>query len=447
MRRTFLLAALAVPLVVGPPAACGANELQGTLLAAPTAFESMAIDPTGFWLVTGHNDGSAELWDLRAPKPFAKSSFALRGHAAPVGQLAVSPNGRWLATASPDGELRVWDLSSKDPAGTSGLLHAAAITPARKGNSGWTLAISGNSRWLVSKTAAQPGKTTIWDLEAQDPKAARIVLETSASVEFCASRRWLVSTDPQSETTKIWDLNADDPWGRSLTVQRPRGAAADALSPDGRWLFARHRDLTERTKDHYLLWDLKEASPAARILITHAWPAPPRAGEVSPDGKWLAIAFDVKPYGVDLWALRDDDPAARRLVLQGHENTVRNIAFSPNSRWLVSAGDDITIRAWDLRAGNPAGACRVLPAYAAKMSIAPNSRWLATTNQTTVRLWDLEARDRPAKGLVLRGPEERFWSLLFTPDSRWLLAHGADKTVCYWAIGPGQASPGPSSDR
>ena len=83
---------------------------------------------------------------------------------------------------------------------------------------------------------------------------------------------------------------------------------------------------------NFLMWDLKEATPQARVLISHVWPSPPRASDVSPDGRWLAITFDVEPNGVDLWDLRADDPAARHSVLPGHKNTVRTLIFSPNSR-------------------------------------------------------------------------------------------------------------------
>ena len=116
----------------------------------------------------------------------------------------------------------------------------------------------------------------------------------------------------------------------------------DILSPDGRWLFARYRDASDRSKDQYLLWDLKEPGPRPRVLISHQWPTPPRAGGISPDGRWLAVAFDNKVKDIDLWDLRGPDPASSHIILPGHEHTVRELVFSPNSRWLLTADDNGT---------------------------------------------------------------------------------------------------------
>jgi WD40 repeat protein len=272
----------------------------------------VAVDPTGSWLITGRSDGTIRLWDLRAHKPFAKWSFVLRGHGQPVRQLAITPNGRWLATGSPDRMLRLWDLAAKDPTAASRLLCEPSAKELGKASAGWALETSGNSRWLVARSRLEPARTRIWDLRAGDIQAKPIVLQMSASLEFCRNGCWLVAgSGAASDKAEIWDLNADDPWARPLVFPRLRRAAADALSPDGRWLFARHRRVTDPTKDDYLFWDLKEAKPADRILISHPWPTPPRAADISPDGRWLAVAFDPagKPEGVDLWDLRRVSPA------------------------------------------------------------------------------------------------------------------------------------------
>jgi WD40 repeat protein len=399
--------------------------------------ESVAIDPVGSWLITGSSDGAVRLWDIRAEQPFRKSSFILRGHDQPVRQLAITPSGRWLATYSHDGKLRLWDLSAKNPAAMSQLLIGVSVKQTRKEDAGWVLEISGNSRWLVARSSSQPEWTKIWDLQAEDPKANSVLLEMSATLELCANRRWLVSGGPKADKIDAWDLNTENPWAKPITFSKPRRTTADALSPDGRRLFARRFPGADPAKDDYLFWDLKETNPSAKVLISHSWPTPPRSSEISSDGKWLAVAFDPDPNpgAIDLWDLRNNDPTKHHLVLRGHENTVRTLLFSPNCRWLVSGADDITARIWDLQAKNPGAAPKVISVNVEIASISSNSHWLATSDRHTVKLWNLEDPDRSVTTMLM---PERFEKdlekLLFTPDSRWLVAHGAGKTVRCWDI-------------
>jgi len=298
------------------------NTLPSKQLKEDGAVESVAIDPADLWLVTGGNDGNVRLWNLRTQELFAKSSSVLRGHRQPVRQLAITPDGQWLATGSSDGMVRLCNLACSDPSVISHELSPPEVKARSKDRGGWTLEMSGNSRWLIGR-GAELGRTKVWDLQAQDPKAKSVVLETSATLELCPNHRWLVSDGGyDAEKTQVWDLDATDPWSRSVTFQRLRRAPLDVKSPDGRWVFARHRDEMEPTKDQILLWDLKEKSPTAKILITHKWPTPPRASGISPDGQWLAMTFDFddKPYPVDLWDLRNDNLPSRHLVWPGHEH-------------------------------------------------------------------------------------------------------------------------------
>jgi WD40 repeat protein len=435
MRQELLYVTLILGHLVWPLAASAGAVPPARVLEPKGGVESVAVDPAGSWLVTGGDDGTVRLWDLRADDAFSRSSFVLRGHGEPVGQLAITPNGRRLASCSPDGMLRLWDLSAPDPGVTGQLLWTSLPKDPHRAKIGWRPEMSGNSRWLVATAGWDADKTTVWDLRAADARAKPVELPRRATVGLCPGGRWLVAgREPRAETAQVWDLNADDSWARSLTLPIPRGASVEALSPDGRWLFARSRDPADRSKDRFLVWDLKEAAPAAKVLISHEWMSPPRAGDISPDGRWLAVAFDVEPYGIDLWDLRGDDPAARHVVLAGHKDTVRELVFSPNSRWLVTAGDDATARLWDLAAPEPQASCRLLPVNTELAVVSANSRWLATSDKRTVRVWDLEAPDPAATGVALGGSDQGLRSVRITADVRWLVTHGEDRTVRCWDL-------------
>jgi WD40 repeat protein len=298
--------------------------------------------------------------------------------------------------------------------------------------------MSGNSRWLAARSLAERSKTRLWDLQAENPEKNSVVLESNATLRLCPNRRWLVGgAYSDVEKVQVWDLNADDPRAKSVAFKKPAKAALEALSLDGRWLFARHRDLVDKSKDNILLWDLKDlkgANPEPSILISHPWASPPRAGDVSPDGRWLAIAFDVEPYAVDLWDLRGNDPASRHSLLRGHKNTIRTLIFSPNSRWMVTVGDDTAVWAWDLQAPKPGAKSHALQFNAHAAAVAPNNRWLVLSDRRSLRVWDLDATDPADTSVSLDELDKRVETMHFMPDSRWLLTHGEDKAVRCWDL-------------
>ena len=46
------------------------DELPGKFLDLEGAVESVAVDPSGSWFVTGGSDGTVQLWNLKADDPF-----------------------------------------------------------------------------------------------------------------------------------------------------------------------------------------------------------------------------------------------------------------------------------------------------------------------------------------------------------------------------------------
>jgi hypothetical protein len=246
MLRQLLL----VPLVLGSPFLSlplpAEAERKSQTVNPPGGVECFALDPTGAWLATGGGDGTIQLWDLRAPDPWARSRLVLRGHEKPVEHLAISPNGRWLASSAA-GVLRLWNLAARDLAAGSLLLQPSGP---RLG----MVTFSGNSRWLVAGPGEQEEKTIAWDLRADDPRAKPIVLPTRAALDVCPNHRWLLGgVRPKAETIPIWDLQADDPWAKPVVVRLAGGTSEREIAPDGRWLFARHRDVRDPSRQHFLV--------------------------------------------------------------------------------------------------------------------------------------------------------------------------------------------------
>lgn len=363
--------------------------------------------------------------------PHEASSTLWLTHPVPVLAVALTHDGRTAFTAGADGILRVWELEERrcrhSLCGHIGPVLTAATTPDGR------LAVTGGADGIVS----------LWDVE----RGARLrqfhghrgdVL----CVAISADGRTVVSTGAD-RTVRVWDPAGEE--SNSLPGHAGRvtsiAGIKTVLSADRRG----ELDVWDHGGDAPLL-RLKEQTDSIQDVAL---------------GSGARIGLSAGRNGLRIWDLESPRSGrwGSRLLrrLRGHRGGVHGVAVFADGTRAVSAGEDGTLRLWDLsnhwrplrwlvNLGRRLRSRELDDSIASfsghegpvrSVAVARSERPLAVAveDNPSFRIWDLTERRCLD---IVRGVQAKIEDVTVTPDGSLAVTAGADHTVRLWDLQSGQ---------
>jgi WD40 repeat protein/serine/threonine protein kinase len=392
-----------------PPAGRPARLDERTVLQGKQGtVYCVAFSPDGKTLATADQDGTLQLWNVRAGTRRA----VLRGHTGKVRAVAFAPDGKTLASGGDDGTIRLWDMTEGEP-------PANERAVGRERSPVLSLAFAPDGKTLVS--GGQGAVVRRWDVAT----AAELThVEQGSPVQAVAfnhdGRRLLTGT--LQGVIKLWDTATGKPDATLVDTHELAGVMAVAWEPRGGRLAVGTGDGIVR------LWDA--GSPAEREPL----PLPsdqPACLAVTPDGRALLTggSFDGKVRHWDLATGRQLEP-----WVAGPPHSALQVAVHPDGRTLATANGRGEVKLWEAATHQPLAtlqrAGESSKGYVLALAFSPDGRLLAAADQGgLVRLWDVDARRARQP---LGGHTSAAFCLAFAPDGTALASGGIDQKVQLW---------------
>jgi WD40 repeat protein len=297
---------------------------QGRILTRqPAPVECVAFPPDGKCLAMGSEDSTIRIW---AMPPARKSVLTFDKHTSVVRRLAFRRDGRRVISVS-ENEFWVWDaINGKDlyrPARFRGAglscMPVVSFGPDGRGYAAW-----GEG-------------TKVFILDIQDDKEVFIHDRHAAPITalaFDGTGQMIVSAAGAADhpaEVKVWEAltGKERPGPKNI----PGTVVRLVISADGKRLaMATH-------EGGVIVWDLATGQEVTRIEKNGGRIA---SMAFNGDGQRLAVGM-ARAIGVH------ELPTGQEvLTFRSEKGHINDLAFSPAGRQLVSAGQDGTVRSWDL---------------------------------------------------------------------------------------------------
>ena len=324
--------------------------------------------------------------------------------------IALAPDGRTLITADdnidPPG-LELWNIDGvfeRNLLGLSGPMTNVATSP--------------DGNFIVTLSADR--LVRIWSLTGRLTASLPGHKQYSTGLAYAPNGMYFASGGDEVILWSRFGQKLDE-----FTGFR-NSAGALAFSPDSRFLFCGDGGGLVH------IYDLQQKS--VRHLKAHDGRVTALA--IDPSGKYFATGsareevriwnFEGKLQGESRF-----DPKVVRPIGPAY-----SLAFSPEGDKLVAAttNPEKSLQVFDLKA-QPLEAIKVPNSHwGGAIAFSKSGRWLATTSNNTVIVWDWPSRKLVR---VLKGHGDFIEGLSFTPDEQHLVTAGHDATTRVWRLDNG----------
>ncbi|MGD1807622.1 AAA-like domain-containing protein [Dapis sp. BLCC M126] len=435
----------------------------------------LAFSPDSKSLVSGNIDGTVKLWSLDG-----KLLHNIQAHNSPVWGVAFSPNGEMIASGSGDGTAKIWkvdgtllttlavdkqvvtdvafDAKSEiiASAGVDGLvklwtINGKLLKTIKHQAPIWNVAFCQKTNLLVSVSSDKTAK--LWQLDGtlmRSFQGDNVIIGVD-----CSKNGEYIATSGNDNAIKIW--RSDGTLVRTLREHNAvvRGVAlsndgmiAVSASDDGTVkLWRKNKNLLKPLYGHEdIVWDVATSSNGK--LIASVGDRNPRLWQqdgkfwqkinysdqvnlcvaFAPDSQTIAICINNK---IEIWDIGDinTSQAQPMRVLAGHQAIVSAIAISPDGQTIASAGDDKTIKVWNIEG-------QLLHSFVAhneriwKLAFTPDSQTIVSASQDeTVKLWKTD-------GTLLTTLHQGspIWGVAINPQGNLIASTSRDDTLKLWKL-------------
>ncbi|MBK9711505.1 MAG: protein kinase [Kouleothrix sp.] len=448
--------------------------------------KGIAVRPGSRQFMTASSDKSLRLWDVDCATPTAQEcdtpirSFdpANGGHTLEANQVAFSSDGKRALSSSEDATLVLWDvetgrairrLEHPDKEETRGVafmpgdkqalsvgknpdvirwdLETGQVLDRLRGHRGtvYYVAVSPDGTRAIS--GADDNTVIVWNLEKG---VAETVLRGHGGyirqVEFSKDGRHAISGSAD-QTIRVWELHNGAEQQRLDSGAQVNGVA---LSADGQ------RIATASDNSVAQIWD----AGSGTALATFPWHTlDVKAVAFSPDGKYLLSGAGKRDGSLVLTNLQTGQIERKFSFPVFGSNS---IAFTPDGKravtgMIIPGGDDyadvptldpelknISLILWDVATGSPIYKVTDILATEDRhdsintVVITPDGKQIiaATGAGSKILILDLET-GKQVKTLDLNDGA-RSSSIALTPDGKYLIAGGSDKTFIIWDMASGE---------